>query len=484
MFNVLLIDRSNPASYELAVHLAENIKNHDVHILFLSDKEASCRKGNFEVVNISDIPQSKSLRELQAQYDFSLHKTLVTERAFFDYSSFRKTQRYSDLTLDEVYRVVTPYINALDYLVRERVDLVIEGLADNFMTSVAGKIANHYHKKFVMAYMYYWWGNGLLMVDRTDQTSSIVDKEYQYYLERQEQLDRAMLDSFYGRQVLQPFFPNNYTLRSRIAQLFNRYHSYEPLSFRNWILRRLAWMLSKLRIKLFIPFERKLKPEPFILFPLHVTPEATLLGGAPELADQFSLIKNLSMNLPAGVFLYVKEHPYQQMGLGLDYSFYKRLQSLPNVRLYSASVSAESMYCNSNCLAVTVITGTVGLEAAIKKKPVFIFGRPIYHAAECFVKPKDWDEFFLIIKTIMNKEYSFNEAALYAMLQALKESTIQGEIDFTKARSWFELNSLGNANTIKFINQQYHEWKSSHSTPYMPRRSNHANIDSIYRLKY
>jgi Capsule polysaccharide biosynthesis protein len=464
MFNVLFIDRSNPAIYQLAIHLAEHINNDDVTILFLSDKEKSAKQGNLEVVNISDIPQSKSLVELQAQYDFSLHKTLVTERAFFDYSSFRKAQQYSDLKLDDVYRIITPYINALDYLIRERADLVIEGLADNFMTSVAGKIAKHYHKKFFMAYMYYWWANGLLMVDRMDQTSSIVDEKYKYYLDNPTQLDRAMLDSFYGRKVLQAYFPNNYTFRSRIVQVMNRSRSYEPISIKNWLLRRLAWLISKLQIKLFLSFEREFKAEQFVLFPLHVAPEASLLGSAPELADQFSLIKNLSINLPAGVFLYVKEHPYQQMGLGLDYYFYKRLQSLPNVRLYGTRISAEAMYCDSNCLGVAVIAGTVGLEAAIKKIPVFVFGRPIYHAGDCFIKPKNFDDFFLTLKTIMNKEYSFNKTALYAILQALKESVIQAEVDFTKARNWLELGYLGNANTVMFINQQYHEWAVLNST--------------------
>ncbi len=477
MFNVLLIDRSNSATFELAVHLANNINNRDVKILFLSDKEPSSIKANLEVINVSDIPQSTSLATLQEQYNFSLHKTLVTERAFFDYSSFRKTQCYANFTLDEVYRIATPYINALDYLIRERVDLVIEGLADNFMTSVAGMIAKHYHKKFFMAYMYYWWTNGLLMVDRMDQTSSVVDEKYKYCLDNPAQLDRAMLDSFYGRKVLQPYFPSTYTFRSRIAQVLNRSKSYEPISIKNWILRRLAWLISKLQIKLFLSFERELKSERFVLFPLHVTPEAALLGSAPELADQFSLIKNLSMNLPAGVFLYVKEHPYQQMGLGLDYGFYRRVQALPNVRLYDASISAESMYCDSNCLAVAVIIGTVGLEAAIKKIPVFVFGRPIYHAGDCFIKPKNFDDFFLALKTIINKEYSFNETALYAILQALKESVIPAEVDFTKARNWLELGYLGNANTAMFINQQYHEWAASKSARDTLPRVRHADAD-------
>lgn len=458
MFNVLIIDRSNTATLDLAIHLAKSLTNQDIKILFLSDKEPSSVHANFEIINISDIPQRKSLIELQNEYNFSLFKALITERAFFDYSSFRKTQCYSDKTLDDVYKTIAPYINALDYLIRERVDMVIEGLADNFMTSVAGKLATHYRKKFYMIFVYYWFGNGFIMADRTDQTSSLVDQKYSYYLNNQAQLDKSMLDSFYRRKILHPNFTSNYTFKSRIVQLINRFKSYDSISIKNFCLRRFSWIISKLQIKLFMTFERELKAERFVLFPLHVTPEATLLGSTPELADQFSLIKNISMNLPVGVLLYVKEHPHQTIGLGLDYHFYKRVQSLPNVRLYGTSISAELMYRDPNCLAIAVISGTVGLEAALQKLPVFVFGHPIYYAADCFIRPKDFDDFFQILKTIISKKFKFNEPALYAMLQALKEATVQADVDFTKARSWLELGYLGNAATAIFINQKYGEW--------------------------
>ena len=164
------------------------------------------------------------------------------------------------------------------------------------------------------------------------------------------------------------------------------------------------------------------------------------------------------MNLPAGVYLYVKEHPHQVIGLGLDYQFYKKLKSLPNVRLYGTQISAETMYKDPNCLAITVISGTVGLEAALHKLPVFVFGHAIYNAADCFIKSKDFDDFFRILGSIINKEFRFDESALYAMLQALKDGAIQADVDFTKARSWLELSYLGNATTAKFIEHQYLEW--------------------------
>ena len=461
MFNVLLIDRSNPAIYELAIHLAEQIQHDGITILFLSDKEKSGKHGNLEVVNISDIPQSKNLIELQAQYDFSLHKTLVAERAFFDYSSFRKSQCYSNLSLAEVYGKIAPYVNGLDYLVRERADLVFEGLQDNFLTSVAGRIAKHYGKKFCMVFMYYWFGNGFLLADRLDQTSSVVDDKYRGYRQGGGKLDRAALDDFYSRRAIQPSFQTNYTVRARVAQCLNRMNSYEPLSAKNWVLRRMAREISKLQIRWLVSFESRAKEEPFVLFPLHVTPEAALLGSAPELADQFSLIKNLSMNLPAGVFLYVKQHPFQPVGLGLDYTFYKRLKSLPNVRLYGTAVTAESLYSRPNCLAVAVIAGTVGLEAALKRKPVFVFGRPIYYQADCFIKPQSFDGFFLTLKQIMRGDYHFDEEALYAILQALKDSVVMADVDFAKAGNWYELSRLGTVNTAKVINEYYLQWLST-----------------------
>ena len=78
-----------------------------------------------------------------------------------------------------------------------------------------------------------------------------------------------------------------------------------------------------------IPRHTEPRDEPFVIYPLNTSPEAALLGSYPELADQFSLIKNISMNLPYGVKLYVKEHPLAHLGLGLDFGFYRRLSALP-----------------------------------------------------------------------------------------------------------------------------------------------------------
>ena len=180
--------------------------------------------------------------------------------------------------------------------------------------------------------------------------------------------------------------------------------------------------------------------ENYLIFPLHVTPEAVLIGGSPEIADQFSLIKNISMNLPYGVKLYVKEHPDQVIGIGLGYDFYRKVATLPNVRIMRANSNLASMIDVPNCIGVTVISGTTGLEAAMKRKAVFIFGSAIYGVAECFIKFTDWDSFFFQVKSILDGKFIFNEAALYAILEALNQSVVHGPVDYSSCKTTWEMD--------------------------------------------
>jgi len=221
-----------------------------------------------------------------------------------------------------------------------------------------------------------------------------------------------------------------YTLSMRIRQVLIRQKSYEPLSLRNWIVRKISKAWSATLIRAIIPRCLEPRDEPFVVYPLHIQPEASLLGTHPELADQFGLIKNISMNLPYGVKLYVKEHPYADLGLGLDYDFYRRLTALPNVRIFYGNARLDKLIEHPRFLAVAALSGTVCLDAAIKRKPVFIFGRAIFAAADCFLKPKNFEDFYAQLMSIRRGEFRFNERALYAMLNALDANIVRADVDF------------------------------------------------------
>lgn len=439
MLRVLFIDRSNPVFVQAIRALAELVRDLPVKLIFLSDKEPSAINGNLEIVNVHDVPQDFDIGALERKYGFSIHRALVPERSFFDYSSYRRCQCYSNLSLDEVGRNIRPYLNAFDYLVREKVDVVVEGLADNFMTSLVGRIAGYYQKSFYMGFVYYWWADGMHFVDRIDQTSTEIDRRYLDYMRNPEKIDRKKVDQVFSDKKIRPA-GNVFPVKMRVQQFLARWRSYEPPSIKNLICRRISTRVSQFAIRTVVSALDRACDEEYLLFPLHVMPEATLLGSAPEIADQFNLIKNISMNLPFGVRLYVKEHPAQHVGNGLDYGFYRRLCALPNVRYIAPSADLGKMLADRRCIGVAVINGTVGLEAAFHyRKPVFVFAPALYSAGDCFIKPKNFIEFYQEVQKIRNGTFQFDEDALYAILQAIDDSVVRAPVDLAQSKNWSEM---------------------------------------------
>jgi hypothetical protein len=436
MIRVLFLDRSWPVVETLVRQFAASVRDSNIQVVFVTDRTPSSVEGNLETINIQDVPQRHSLAELQMKFPFSLHRTLVPERAYYDYSSFRRSQCYSRLDNKQIEALVTPFANALDYAIREKTDLIIEWFPDCFLPSLAGRIAAHYGKPFNMILQHYWWSDGIFFVDRMDLTSSEVDRNYRYSYANPDICDRDKLNTlFKAKKTLYAFSSGEmFSLSMRARVVLNRSRSYEPPSLRNWIVRRISRAWSATLIRTLIVRHVEATDDPFVLYPLHTSPEAALLGSYPELADQFGLIKNISMNLPYGVKLYVKEHPLGDLGAGLDYDFYRRLSALPNVRIIRGTTRLDQLLEHPRFLAVVMLTGTVGLDAAIKRKPAFLFGRAIYGVADCFFKPSSFEEFHTQLLRIMRGEYKFDEQALYAILNALDMSVVRADVDFLTAR--------------------------------------------------
>ncbi|OHB19566.1 MAG: hypothetical protein A2854_00795 [Parcubacteria group bacterium RIFCSPHIGHO2_01_FULL_56_18] len=121
----------------------------------------------------------------------------------------------------------------------------------------------------------------------------------------------------------------------------------------------------------------------YIYVPLHLQPEATTLPMGGAYVDQILLVHMLNALLPADILLYVKEHPYQKKGYpdGCDRSvtFYKDLLACKRVRFVSTKESSYRL--TQHALAVAVITGTAGLEALFRAKPVLMFGHRYFQYA-------------------------------------------------------------------------------------------------------
>jgi hypothetical protein len=114
--------------------------------------------------------------------------------------------------------------------------------------------------------------------------------------------------------------------------------------------------------------------ESFLFYPVHFHPEASTSILAGTYLDEYEVIRNIAFSLPEGLRLYVKDHPSAWGYPSLD--FYRRLGRLPNVRLLAPDAPTKQLIKASS--GVITLTSTVGYEALLLKKRVFLYGRVFY----------------------------------------------------------------------------------------------------------
>jgi hypothetical protein len=113
-----------------------------------------------------------------------------------------------------------------------------------------------------------------------------------------------------------------------------------------------------------------LKDKRFVYFPLHMEPEMALHGISPEYFYQHTAIAALSRDLPAGVYLAVKE-AFGAIGRRPD-TFYRQIAELKNV--IWLETWEPGLECVQQADVVATICGTAGLEGLVAGKPVISFG--------------------------------------------------------------------------------------------------------------
>lgn len=111
---------------------------------------------------------------------------------------------------------------------------------------------------------------------------------------------------------------------------------------------------------------------PFVYFPLHMEPEATLLMYSPWCRDQVEAARLVSQALPAGWRLLIKENPKMRGVRRPDY--YRRLRALPNSVLVDPAVSSGELVLGAR--ATVSIAGNASLEAVLLGRPGICLGRP------------------------------------------------------------------------------------------------------------
>lgn len=124
-----------------------------------------------------------------------------------------------------------------------------------------------------------------------------------------------------------------------------------------------------------VRFENMVEGEQYYYYSFHLEPEATVFYlGDGLYANQVKLIENIAASLPAGIYLYVKDHPHEFAYRCAD--DYLRLMRIPNIRLIPQSIPGKVVI--KNAIGVFSINGTVGFEALLLGKEVYCFGHNYY----------------------------------------------------------------------------------------------------------
>ncbi|WP_294079547.1 hypothetical protein [Proteiniphilum sp. UBA5384] len=118
----------------------------------------------------------------------------------------------------------------------------------------------------------------------------------------------------------------------------------------------------------------------YIIFFLHYQPERTSMPEGGFYSQQWLIIRHLSLVLPKDWVLYIKEHPSTFTGkYDIKYrnpNFYRTISNLSNVKLLPIETDTFNLIDSSQF--VVTITGTVGIQSLIRKKPVIVFGYSSY----------------------------------------------------------------------------------------------------------
>jgi hypothetical protein len=114
---------------------------------------------------------------------------------------------------------------------------------------------------------------------------------------------------------------------------------------------------------------------PYYVYPMQFHPESSTSVNAPYYVDELTLIRNISISLPVHATLYVKDHQHVAAARQ-PMEFYEAVRQMPNVVLIDPSVDPKKLVSHS--LGVIAGTSTMGYEAVVLGKPVFLFGETFY----------------------------------------------------------------------------------------------------------
>lgn len=187
--------------------------------------------------------------------------------------------------------------------------------------------------------------------------------------------------------------------------------------------RNLARRLRASRVRRL--YQQPVRGERFLLYPLHFHPESSTSIHAGSWLDEYEVIRNIAFNLPEGMRLYVKDHISAWAYPTLD--FYRRLRALPNVRLLPPEAPTKQLI--KEAAAVITLTSTVGYEALLLKKRVFLYGRVFYEFHKGVTRIESPARLHDLLLSHIDRPVDWDDAYNLDFVCAYHEATLPGTLN-------------------------------------------------------
>ena len=330
---------------------------------------------------------------------------------------------------------------------KQHVDYMYHELASQFMTHIAGLLCKHQGGEFIYQTQLTGDRPGYHFLNLDGETFECheIEKNYKYYTEHPEEIDiercKTFIEKFRSEykvafgNIVKP--PSNKlslfksSLKTQFIQLIAR-NRYDKLknNIDYWLLRNniFAEKINNLRQykKNGIKFSLPVDGEKYFYYSFHLEPEAVVLyQGGGLYVNQVKLIENIAASLPAGYYLYVKDHPHEFAYRKVE--DYVRLMKVPNIRLIDQSIPGKSLI--KNAVGVLTIVGTAGFEGLVLGKQVYGFGSSYYTATPRVSYVKNIRSLRSVIYSNMSKDYA-DDQELYAYIYSYLLSLHDGFVNY------------------------------------------------------
>lgn len=382
-------------------------------------------------------PDLKYISEFEESYGIELWKLALNDRFFYNYNPFYK------FSPDQVLKIIEQESKIFEKILDEiKPDFVILNLTNNFKNHLFYEICKS-KKIHVLMMISGRIGNRLIISEDANSIDYLHSKIYDNKNPKSLEELRIILNNkrMYNYTIN---FTQNF-LKSKIHALkaglrfilfsnnnLKTHYTYFGRKKINVIIYTIKMSIKK-RIRYYFinkTFLRKIENDNFIIFPLIVEPERSLLIDAPFFTNLLELITNFSKSLPIGYTLYVKEHPGMDTRDWRNISFYRKIMQLPNTCLIHPTVDPNELL--EKCSLVLTIGSTIGFEAAFYGKNTITLTKTIYSNLKSVSVLENINDLPKLIRQSLNKPIDPNDlSAFYDILEENSFDALNELGDFT-----------------------------------------------------